>query len=436
MSTGMGLFLTVLLLAVNAYFVAAEFAVTSSRRAQVEPLAKEGKRGAAQALYALEHVSLMLAISQLGITVMSTSLGAIAEPALAHLLEGPLQRVGAPEATAHGIAIVIALILVLFLHVVFGEMVPKNLSIAKSTHTLLILAPSLVALGRILRPLVVAMDSVANWFIRLAGFEPKSEIAATYTAREVATIVEVSREEGKLRDDLGLLAGTLEFAETASGSLMVATKDLVTLSLPVTPSQVETLVAKTGFSRFPVVDEEGALVGYVHLKDVLYAKNEEERNQPIPPWRIRPLATVGADLDAEEALRRMQRSSTHMVGVRATALSGGEPTDSSPALGPDHNNGFPLFDDSSTMSKRKRSRLGPVEESKREDRELDMRVLGSGRTSQTAHGDNGSSRFHAEGTIESTRKDEQAGVSEFLGVLFLEDLLEELIGQVKDSLQR
>ena len=314
MSPALGLVLTVIFLAVNAYFVGAEFAVTSSRRSQIEPLVREGVRGAPQALYALEHVSLMLAISQLGITVMSTSLGAIAEPALAHLISGPLQRFGVGSEVAHGIAFVFALILVLFLHVVFGEMVPKNLSIAKSTPTLLALAPSLVAIGRVLRPVVAAMDNTANWFIRHLGFEPQSEIAATFTAQEVANIVELSREEGKLSDELGLLAGTLQFAELTAGDLMIPLDKLESLPLPVTPAQVEAMVAKTGFSRLPVT-ENGQVVGYVHLKDVLYVRDDAQREQPLPPWRVRPLETLPASIGAEDALRKMQSASTHLEGI-------------------------------------------------------------------------------------------------------------------------
>ena len=114
MSAGMGIAITIALLAVNAFFVAGEFAVTSTRRSQVEPLADEGARGTRDALYALQHVSLMLAICQLGVTVASTTLGVVAEPAIAHLVESPLERLGAPEATSHVIGFAAALIIVLF----------------------------------------------------------------------------------------------------------------------------------------------------------------------------------------------------------------------------------------------------------------------------------------------------------------------------------
>lgn len=316
MSTVWGLSLTVVFLLVNAFFVGAEFAVTGSRRAQIEPLVAQGKRGSAQALYALEHVSLMLAICQLGITVMSTSLGVIAEPALAHLLSAPLLALGASEVTVHLIAFLGALIIVLYLHVVFGEMVPKNISLASPQKMLLWLAPPLVAIGRVLRPLVVVMDHTANWFLRMAGMEPSSEISATFTVEEVANIVQISQEEGKLTDELGLLSGTLEFSTENAGQVMVPVDQLLVLSQACTPDEVERAVAVSGYSRFPVADETGEITGYVHLKDVLYA-DEKTRLEPIPTWKIRPLLQLESDEEVEEALRIMQNSGTHMAAVVA-----------------------------------------------------------------------------------------------------------------------
>ena len=315
MSVGVGLAVTVALLAVNAFFVAGEFAVTSTRRSQVEPLADEGARGASAALFALRHVSLMLAICQLGVTVASTTLGVVAEPAIAHLVESPLERLGAPEATSHVVGFAVALVIVLFCHVVFGEMVPKNISIAAPVRMILILAPVLVRLGHVLRPIIEAMDHFANWFVRRAGYEPRSEISATYTVEEVASIVVASQAEGVLTDELGLLSGTLEFSEETAGSAMVPLDDLVVLPAGATPADVEDRVAHTGYSRFPIAGEDGVIVGYVHLKDVLYASGEE-RDQPITSWRIRRLESVSSSDQVEDALRHMQRTGVHCALVR------------------------------------------------------------------------------------------------------------------------
>ena len=315
MSTPIALLITVILLAGNAFFVGAEFAVTSSRRSQLEPLAEAGDARAATALWALQNVSRMLATAQLGVTLCSTGLGVVAEPAIAHLVESPLERLGAPEATSHVVGFAAALVIVLFCHVVFGEMVPKNISIAAPVRMLLILAPVLVRLGHVLRPIIEAMDHFANWFVRLSGYEPRSEISASYTVEEVASIVVASQAEGVLTDELGLLSGTLEFSEETAGSAMVPLADLVVLPAGATPADVEERVAHTGYSRFPIAGEDGAIAGYVHLKDVLYASGEE-RTQPITPWRIRRLEAVASSDQVEDALRHMQRTGVHCALVR------------------------------------------------------------------------------------------------------------------------
>lgn len=314
MSPMLALALTALLLGANAFFVAGEFATTSSRRSQIEPLLAQGARGASQALYALENVSLLLAICQLGITVASTSLGVVAEPALAHMIEEPLGHFGLSGASVHVVAFTLALAIVLVLHVVIGEMVPKNISISTAHRALLVLAPPLVAIGRVVSPLIHAMDSLANWFLRLCGIEPQSEVASAFTVEEVASIVELSAQEGMLNDDLGLLSGTLEFSEETAGALMVPAERLVTVPVSVTPEDVERSLAQTGYSRYPAVDESGAIQGYVHIKDVLYAEGAE-RSQPIDSWRIREMAQINADSEIEDALRLMQKTGGHCVEV-------------------------------------------------------------------------------------------------------------------------
>ena len=315
MSAGWSLAITVVLLAINAFFVAGEFAVTSTRHSQIEPLAEQGRPGSRHALHALRHVSLMLAICQLGVTVASTTLGVVAEPAIAHLVEAPLSRAGLPGASAHVVGFAAALVIVLFCHVVFGEMVPKNISIAAPVRMLLILAPVLVRLGHVLRPIIEAMDRFANWFVRRAGYEPRSEISASYTIEEVASIVVASQEEGVLTDELGLLSGTLEFSEETAGTAMVPLDKLIVLPEGATPADVEEQVAHTGYSRFPIAGDDGSIVGYVHLKDVLYATGED-REQQITPWRIRRLEAVSADDQVEDALRHMQRTGVHCALVR------------------------------------------------------------------------------------------------------------------------
>lgn len=308
------LLVAVLLLAANAFFVGAEFALMSARRSSVEPLAEAGDRRAVTVLWAMEHVSLMLAAAQLGITVCSTSLGLVAEPAIAHLIEGPLHALGVPEALTHPIAFVVALLVVVYLHVVLGEMVPKNLAVAGPDRAVLLFGPPLVWVARVLRPVILALNWLANHVLRLFRVEPQDEVASAFTAQEVQSIVERSQAEGLLADEQGLLAGAIEFSDRTAQDVMVPVADLVTVDASSTPDDIEHLVARTGFSRFVVVDGDGRPTGYLHIKDVLYA-DDVSRTVPVPAWRVRSLAVVGPADEVETALAAMQRSGSHLARV-------------------------------------------------------------------------------------------------------------------------
>lgn len=308
MSTGSALLLGVALLLLNAFFVGAEFAVMSARRSQIEPRAAEGSRPARTALLAMENVSLMLACCQLGITVCSLGLGAVAEPALAHLLEVPFEALGVPEALLHPIAFALALAVVVYLHVVVGEMVPKNIAIAAPERSALLLATPLVWTARAVKPLIVALNAVANAALRLGRVEPKDEVASTYTVEQVQSIVDESRREGLLQDG-GLLAGALEFSDLVARDVMVPVADLVTVPGSGSPEDVERLVSQTGYSRYAVTADDGSLLGYLHLKDVL--RDDPRRLDE----RARRLVTVPADAEVEDVLAQMQRTGSHLAVV-------------------------------------------------------------------------------------------------------------------------
>lgn len=322
MSPGLAIAIAIALLAANAFFVGAEFAVVSARRSAMEPLAAAGSARARTVLWAMEHVSLMLACAQLGITLASVSLGAVAEPALAHLLEGPLGALGLGESAVHAVAVVIALAVVVYLHVVLGEMVPKNLAVAGPDRAALWFAPPLVWVARVVRPVVVALNWLANHVVRLAGVEPKDEVASAFTAEEVQSIVARSQAEGLLRDEHGLLAGAIEFSDRTAADVMVPVARLVSVPQGCTVDDVERSVARTGFSRFPVTDDDGVPVGYLHVKDVLWA-GPDDRERPVPAWRVRPLAEVSPEDEVEEALAAMQRTGVHLARVTSSEGLGG-----------------------------------------------------------------------------------------------------------------
>ena len=312
MSPGMTLAVAGLLLA-NAFFVGAEFAIISARRSSIEPRAAAGSRAARTVLWAMENVSLMLATAQLGITVCSVTLGVVAEPALAHALEPVLESLGVPLAATHGVAVAIALLVIVGLHVVVGEMVPKNAAVSSPDRAALVFGPPLVAIARAARPIIGALNWVANGIVRLLGFEPKDEVTSAFTADEVHSIVERSSAEGTISDPTGLLTTAIEFSERSVDEVMVPADQVHAVPRGVTVDGLEDAATRTGFSRFPV-SEDGALVGYLHIKDALYAR-PGEREEPIQAWRVRDLPTIAHDSQVESALALMRRSGAHVAAV-------------------------------------------------------------------------------------------------------------------------
>src|SRR5664280_1280380 len=315
MSHSSAIWLAVFLLAGNAFFVGAEFAVMTARRSRLEPLAAAGSKRAKVSLQALEQVASLLATAQLGITLCSVGLGAVAEQALHEMISPLFAGRGLSEPLSTGIALLLALLIVAYLPVVIGEMVPKNLAIADPQRAALLLAPALLYISHVLRPLVALMEGLAKAMVRALGIEPKDELTSAFTADEVQIIVAESHRQGLIESDRrGLASRALQFSDRVAGDVAVPLGALVTLSFGATPDDVERLVAKCGFSRFVITDATGEVAGYLHLKDILYA-DEAQRRAPVPLKRVRSLATVRSGDEVEDVLETMQRTGAHLARV-------------------------------------------------------------------------------------------------------------------------
>ncbi len=314
MSDWAGILWLVVLLFGNAFFVAAEFAVMSARRSQIEPLAEAGSKRAQTTLRAMENVSLMLACAQLGITVCSLLILLVAEPAIHHLLAVPLEMLGLPVEVADVAAFAVALMVVTFLHVTFGEMVPKNISVSVADKAALLLAPPLMFVARLVHPVISVLNWSANHILKMLRIEPKDEVNSSFTLEEVQSIVQESTRHGLVDDDAGLITGALEFSEYSAADIMVPLDKLVMLKAATTPVEFEKAVSRTGFSRFPMLDEEDMLYGYLHVKDVLSIP-EAAYGRPIAESRIRSLANLALDDEIEKAMSVMQRTGSHLARV-------------------------------------------------------------------------------------------------------------------------
>ncbi|GHH66129.1 membrane protein [Kitasatospora indigofera] len=314
--TALQLAAALLLLLGNAFFVGAEFAVISVRRSQIEPLAEAGNKRARTVLHALSNVSAMLAAAQLGITVCSLGLGALAEPTIAHLVEGPFHAMGVPEGLMHPLSYGLALAVVVFLHMVMGEMVPKNLALAGPEKAALVLGPPLDRLARVLAPVISFLNAFANGILKLFKVEAKDEVASVFTTEQLMYLLLDSRDAGLLDvDRQERLEDALELGHRPVTDVVLPPEQLVTVGTKVTAAEIEQLAVRTGFSRFPVVDGDVAgngFLGYLHLKDIL---DVEDPSAPVPARLWRPITVVRGSLPLDDALGAMRRAASHLAAV-------------------------------------------------------------------------------------------------------------------------
>ncbi|MFI6447660.1 hemolysin family protein [Kitasatospora sp. NPDC050543] len=305
-----------LLLLGNAFFVGAEFAVISVRRSQIEPLADAGNRRARTVLHALSNVSAMLAAAQLGITACSLGLGALAEPTIAHLVEGPFHAMGVPESLMHPLSYGLALSLVVFLHMVMGEMVPKNLALAGPEKAALWLGPPLDRLARVLAPVIRFLNAFANAVLRLFKVEARDEVESVFTIEQLMYLLVDSKDAGLLDEERQeRLEDALELGHRPVTEVLLPPDQLVTVDTKVTAEQIEGLAVRTGFSRFPVVDgdvRENGFVGYLHVKDIL---DVDDPSAPVPARLWRPIPVLRRNVPLDDSLGAMRRAAAHLAAV-------------------------------------------------------------------------------------------------------------------------
>ena len=313
MSDSVAMLVAVLLLVANASFVGAEFSLISARRDRLEGMAEKGVAGARTVIRAGEHLSLMLAAAQLGITVCSLGLGSLGEPAVAHQLERVFDPLGVPETLLHPIAFVLALGVVTVLHILIGEMVPKNIAIAGPERTALWMVPPLVVWMRAVRPVIWLLNWIANHVLRAFGVEPKDELDTAYTPDQLANMIAESSHEGLLdSQEQRRLTQTLATVEQTVADVLVPIERVTTVPAEPVLGDIERAVVATGFSRYPLRAGDGRFVGYLHVKDVLDLAGEDP-DTPVPVASVRPLPEVPANAKLDEALAGLRRSRSHLA---------------------------------------------------------------------------------------------------------------------------
>ncbi|MFY1633178.1 hemolysin family protein [Solwaraspora sp. WMMB335] len=272
MSAGWALLTSVVLLALNGFFVAAEFALVASKRYRLEQAAGAGSRAAQAALDGSRELSLMLAGAQLGITVCTLGLGALAEPAVERLVAPGLEAVGLPSAASHVVAFLFALALVVFLHLVVGEMAPKSWAITHPERSAMLLALPFRAFAWVSRPILSGLNAIANAVLRLFRVEPQDQLAQVHGPEELRMLLEQSREHGLLpADQHELLAKMLQLERTTVADVMQPVEQIVAVDRTDSADRIEELSRGTGRSRLVVSGDDGALIGIVHVRDAVRA---------------------------------------------------------------------------------------------------------------------------------------------------------------------
>jgi CBS domain containing-hemolysin-like protein len=273
--TALGLIGVVALIAATGYFVAGEFSFVASRRSRFLELAADGDRKARRAISVHKRLSFMLSGAQLGITITTLVLGFIAEPAIAALISPALEGLGVSASASRGVSIAIALVLATVTQMVFGELAPKNLAIARPESVARALARSTLLYLRIFGPIIRLFDSAANRLLRAVGIEPVEELRGAVSPEELDLIVDSSAEGGHLTSlQAHLLERAINFGELEASEAMVPWNRVVTIGADATAADLRSLMSST-HSRFPVLATDDRVVGIVHAKDLLALRRDE-----------------------------------------------------------------------------------------------------------------------------------------------------------------
>jgi len=307
----------VVLVALNAFFVAAEFALVGARRTRLEEMAHRGDRKAALAQRALQTLDRYISATQLGITLSSLGLGWIGEPALAGLIQGAFGwlPVGAQLIATHGVAVVIAFIIITALHIVLGELVPKALALLYPETISSWLAGPLIGFAWVMHLPITVLNGTANRLLRLFRISPPGEHERLHSPEEIRMLVEQSEEGGSLgKEDARLLEGVFEFSEKTAQEVMTPRTQMVALERVLTVEEAADVVAQARRSRYPVYGESlDDIVGVVHAKDILTAVRQHPGSNV--GGIMRPPLFVPGTREVEDVLADMKRLKVHLALV-------------------------------------------------------------------------------------------------------------------------
>jgi CBS domain containing-hemolysin-like protein len=309
----LGLFLALFLVALNGFFVAAEFALVKVRPTQIEPYVQEGKRNALVARHMVRHLDAYLSATQLGITLASLALGWIGEPAFAWIVEPVVHAVaGDNPQLVHSVSVTLSFLVITILHIVLGELAPKSVAIRKAEGTVLAVSLPLFVFYKITYPAIWLLNHAANYLLKVVGIAPVSEGDTAHDVDELRLLLSTSHTSGVSKQTRELLDNIFELKHRVARQIMIPRQDVVYLSTTRTMAENLRNARRSGHTRFPLCEGDlDHVVGLVHIKDLF------RRERPLSSLReiAREIAFVPETLELDRLLKRMRLERFHLAAI-------------------------------------------------------------------------------------------------------------------------
>ncbi|EJW17106.1 hypothetical protein PAV_4c02060 [Paenibacillus alvei DSM 29] len=306
-----GMLFVLLLVFLNGFFVAAEFAMVKVRGSRLDTLVQEGNAKAKLTRHVTEHLDAYLSACQLGITLASLGLGWIGEKTVAQLLYKPLTALGAGTAVITSISTAIAFIFITVLHIVLGELAPKTLAIRKSERVALWTAGPLSLFYKVMYPFIWLLNGTANLVLKLFGIEPASEHESAHTEEEIRILVKESHKSGYIDNtELALVDNIFDFTETHAREIMIPRTDMICLYVQDSFEVNKTKVLTEMHTRYPVCDnDKDNIIGFIHIRDIVKAPENLDSIRSI----VRPMLSVPESMSISALLKLMQKNKVQIA---------------------------------------------------------------------------------------------------------------------------
>ena len=277
-SSGLMLILAFIFVLLNAFFVLSEFAIVKIRKSKLEELSKDGVKNAKMAYEITNSLDSYLSATQLGITISSLALGWIGEPAVAMLIEKPINSIFETNATViHSISFIISFTFITLLHVVLGELVPKSVAIATPEKSVLFVANPLHAFWVIFKPFIAVFDFLAGGILKLIGIRPAGESEIAHSEEEIKIIVAESLKGGVLDSiETQIIKNAVDFSDTVAKEIMTPRKQMVCLNAQKSYEENYKKVIDSKYTRFPYIDgSKDSVLGMIHIRDILQSDKKD-----------------------------------------------------------------------------------------------------------------------------------------------------------------